>query len=134
MTLFAKRVLLPAALLTLATEGALAGPSPKQIQILCDQGAEQGICEGLRDAIRHRFPDQKVVFADTKTGAGTTVLHLYARQDRADELAGYLSWTTADGQSGQSRELRLTVLDATLSRDMLREFGAHLATFFTPEL
>lgn len=134
MTLFAKRVLLPAALVTLATEGAWAGATPRQIQIQCDHSTQHHICDGLRAAIADRFPDHQVIFSDAEPGKWATVLQLVARQGRADELAGYLKWTTADGQSGQSRELRLSVMDTALTRDMQREFGAHLASFFPSEL
>lgn len=133
MTFLRRPFLLPAAFLVLATDAALATGPRSGIHVLCDHPDAAEISEGLRHGIAQRFPDRPVTVSGTN-GPGAT-LQLVTTLERSDAVSGYLVWTTADGQTGRTRTLEMSVMDTTPTPAMLRDFGGALATLFpeTPE-
>lgn len=108
---------------------ALATSHQIPIHILCDGAELAPLCDGVRAALHETDESRSVRVVDQPAKSeALTVQFLTARHER-HILSGHLVWTKRDGTRGEGPVMELSVIDAPLNDDLLRDYGRQLVQF-----
>ncbi len=107
---------------------ALASAGPAAIQVTCPGVKMDGVCAALANALQAEAPDHRVVIRSQADPAITAHLSVEFNAGIYTDhiLSGQLSWTTPKGQTQASPVVDLTVMDAKISREMIKEYATQL--------
>ncbi|NRB18045.1 MAG: hypothetical protein HRU33_10895 [Rhodobacteraceae bacterium] len=107
-----------------ATGAAAMGNNAPLILLRCEQ--QTPICLALLQALSAEWQDHRIsLSADPDAQAGLTIR--YVEKHRAqDWLSGYLSWQSADGQSGTGPVIEYSVMDRALTPGDLTPYAVQL--------
>ena len=120
-----------AALLLSAETPALAGSDTPLIRIQCSDARFAAVCDGLQSGLAEKHTSFRVVLHVTPNDAShhprmVTVQFVPVAQNE-QRLLGHLNWLLPNGQASDGPELELTVMDAAINGDLLRDYGRQLA-------
>lgn len=129
MTLFGNLARWPATVLAFSLgTAAMAGSTPQPIHILCSDIALAPLCDGLRETLAETPAGHEVKVVDVAQSSGVFTLRFVTLKSSAHVLSGHLAWIRRDGETGEGPVIDLSVIDAPLNADLLRDFGRQLAS------
>ncbi|THH36735.1 hypothetical protein E4Z66_07245 [Aliishimia ponticola] len=129
MTFFGKCAVWPVTTLVLSlSTAAMAGSAASvSIGILCDDPHQTPVCEGMREGLKEMSAGRDVRLVDQASGGLSILLRFVVHKTSAHHLSGQIAWTLRDGATGEGPVIDLSVIDAPLNAEMLRDFGRQLA-------
>lgn len=101
------------------------------IRIMCDDARLAAMCDEIALALLEAQSVRPVEVVDTRRPSGPAFLTLRFETARLTDtvVSGHLAWRDESGQSGAGTAIDLTVMDATIDDDMLREYARQLLIF-----
>lgn len=116
-------------------QSARAGSDTHPIRILCEDARLAAMCGELAQVLSHTQDSHRVevtgaeTVTETATGAAHLTLRFVIARFTASVLSGRLAWHDAAGRLGTGTEIDLTVMDAPIDDDILREYARQLLRF-----
>lgn len=100
-----------------------AHSAPTEVQLSCDQGLRAPICRALAAVLAQSVGP---VILSEAPAEGRLALRFVPALQSHDSLSGHIVWQTPEGRTGEGATLTLSVLDASLNREMLDRFAVEL--------
>jgi hypothetical protein len=101
------------------------------IGIVCEDVRLAVLCDELAQALSDKQPERRVEVMDAEDAAQNAHLTLRFVSTHVSDsvLSGHLSWRESTGKSGTGTAIDLTVMDATINDEMLRDYARQLLSF-----
>ncbi len=101
------------------------------IRINCDDARLKPICDELALALLDAQSARRVEVVDDEkaTGQAHLTVRFVPAHFTGTVVSGHLAWTDGEGATGLGTDIDLTVLDATIDDEILREYARQLIGF-----
>lgn len=128
MSGFGKLVCAPVAALCLfGPTAVLADDGSHSIRIVCEDARLAALCDEIAQALADKQAAHRVEVGSEATAhdAHLTIRFVTARFSDS-VLAGHLIWRDSAGRTGAGTQIDLTVMDATIDDEMMRDYARQL--------